>query len=141
MQQSFDYYVKLDTYFILVRIIVQSQYKDIYIGHIIQAKVDEKDVEEDDGKEEKKDDGEEKGAKKDLEEDAAVGKKDLDEVRENLLFQISLYDEGIEEIDDPNGTWELSTEYEYLSVYSKANFTEKDSFYGMKLVGTFDCSL
>ena len=41
-----------------------------------KAKVDEKDVEEDDGKEEKKDDGEEKGAKKELEEDAAVGKKD-----------------------------------------------------------------
>lgn len=75
------------------------------------------------------------------EEELAPVKEDLDVIHKRLLFQMALYNEGIEEIDDPNKSWELTTEYEYLSVYSKTIFTEKDCFYGMKLVGTFDCSL
>lgn len=88
--------------------------------------------------EEKKDETNETDEEK---EEVIIGKKDLDEIHKSLSFQLSLYNEGIEEIDDPKNTWELSTEYEYLSVYSKTIFTEKDRFYGMKLVGTFDCSL
>ena len=101
-------------------------------------KKEEKKETENDGD---KDDKDDKTNETKDEAEAIDKKKDLDAIRKSLSFQMSLYNEGIEEIDDPKNTWELSTEYEYLSVYSKTMFTEKDSFYGMKLVGTFDCSL
>ena len=99
-------------------------------ANTVNAAVTEKSVDDDDMLKDSEND-----------EDVVPVKEGLEALYKKLLFQVSLYDEAIKEIDDSEKTWNLATEYEDLSVFSKTIFTKQNSFYGMKLVGTFNCSL